>query len=785
MIFNLPAFLALLSGCSALIYEILWFRLLANIWGTTMVAASVVAGLFLGGVAIGSLVLGRRIETGTKPWLWLTVLEGGIGLSGILMPVCLHALEQSVGMSSVSGNFGMLLSVLAMLVPTILMGGTLPALCRMLEQKDTDRPLAVLYAMNTLGAAVGVMLAGFVLLPVFGERTAAGVAILGNMTVAAFAFSCVRTKGLAGTRRIFAEPLKIGTEGLRVYVLAAGVGAVALAAEMLWMRLFPLFVGNTTYAFSLVLTVYLIGIGSGSALYARWIKKESSRRNPVAALLLVMVVGLGVSLLGFDLFGNLFYQGELIAGTSWVSLMASRVIISLPILLPMTVASGAIFPALQRHGRNGGEEIRVSYLLAANIAGSILGSLMVPVMLLPVFGLQGSFRFLMITLLILTLIAAGSLKGQSKLFWGRIALIVLLALVPRTWDAHVMNAGIYIYAADLEQEGGLQRDKDYRSLLHHADGIEASVAIFENRASGGRSFTVNGKVDGGTGDLGTQILLGQLPALIHPDPREVLVIGLGTGITAAQVAGFPDANVEVIEISPEVIEVLNYFTPEHHGVGNKPNVRIRQGDARRELLHTDGKYDLIISEPSNPWQVGNNRLFTREFYLIAKSRLEPGGLFCQWLPVYDLSPDRLKGAVATFLETFPGAHAFISQGSDIILVAGADPEMTIDVPLLAKKMEGDFVRSAMAVTKVSTVKSLFREVYLGGADLVKQYASGSAVNTDGQNRLEYFRFTSKQFLIENRDAIVDAARQVGALRYRTLSFPGQAGEELRREVFSQ
>nr|NIQ97218.1 methyltransferase domain-containing protein [Desulfuromonadales bacterium] len=258
-----------------------------------------------------------------------------------------------------------------------------------------------------------------------------------------------------------------------------------------------------------------------------------------------------------------------------------------------------------------------------------------------------------------------------------IVLCALAAILPRPWDQKLMNSGVYVYAPKYAAQGGLQRVLADEKIIDVIEGIDATVAIHESPDGKVRFFTVNGKTDGGTGeDMTTQVLVGHAPMLLHPAPRDVLVIGLGTGITLKGLPDHADCRIDCVEISPEVVKAAEYFSDANGRALEDPDIRLTVEDGRNLLLTSTNTYDVIISEPSNPWQTGNANLFTDEFYRLAASRLNAGGVFGQWIGLYDITPGNLRIAVRTFLESFPHALAF-RTGADLILV-GSREELKFD-----------------------------------------------------------------------------------------------------------
>ncbi len=310
-------------------------------------------------------------------------------------------------------------------------------------------------------------------------------------------------------------------------------------------------------------------------------------------------------------------------------------------------------------------------------------------------------------------------------------------MLPANWNMELINSGVYCYAPKYATMGGLDKVLSQERILEVIEGRDATVAVHESLDGQYRFFSVNGKTDGGTGsDMATQILIGQIPLLLHPKPEDVLVVGLGTGITLNTMSDHPTKSITCVEISPEVVKAEAYFSEYNNNVLKDPKVDLVVNDGRNLLLTDPKQYDVIVSEPSNPWQTGNANLFTDDFYRLAESRLKENGIFCQWIGLYDITTDNLKTASRTFLNTFSKVLVF-HAGSDIILV-GANHSITFDYQQLQKRFAVPGIKQIMSSIKIDTPGDLIASRYLFAEETLKNFCKSTGfLNTDDLPILEF------------------------------------------------
>ncbi len=690
---------AVLSGAAALVYEVVWLRMLGLVVGHAVDALAAVLAAFMAGLAIGAALFGRLAGRLRRPLAACALLEGGIAAYAALLPYAVAALplaslplREALGFTY--GGWSLTQTGLAcalLLPPTVLMGGTLPLLSQAAASGHTAaaRIAGALYALNTCGAVVGALAAGYWLLPAAGNRGTAWTAAGANLAAAVVLMMAARSAPPAPV----AAPAAPESEDARrrawlVPAAMAVSGAAAMVFEIAWTRALSLVIGSSTYAFTAVLVVVLIGIAAGSAVYAwRW-----GARTAGPATLGAIELGVGafaaLALLGFERLPDLLLAGlGWSVAPGWVALL--QLLLSAAALLPATLCIGASFPcALTAVTVDGGGIGRqVGRLYAANTVGAVAGVVLGGLVLIPGWGVHAALKSAIVaSFLVAAALLAGSGRGAGRLVPAAVSLAAAagVAFAP-AWDARVMSSGPAIYA------------KTY---------------------------------------LASGILSGHLPLLAHPAPRTVFVLGLGSGVTAAAVARHPVERVDVLEIEPAVVEASRFFAGEQGGLLGDPRVRIAIGDGRSFLLSAGPRYDVIISEPSNPWIQGMAGLFSAEFFALAKQRLHPGGLMLQWIQSYNLAPDDLKMVVATFRSAFPATSIWEPTAGDFLLLGRAGPA-PLDLENLRARWEAE-----------PRVRADFERLGLGGwAGLLGYFAlreddaarlgMGSALNSDDRLPLEF------------------------------------------------
>lgn len=742
-----------LSGFCALVYEILWSKDLTLIFGSTMPAVSIVAATFMGGLALGSFLIGRYADQETNLLRLYAGLEGLIALFAAVSPlglelvtnfyITIEHLFPAHPFFAHSSHFA--LGALLLIPPTLCMGGTFPLMCRFFARKKSGGQIGRLYAFNTMGATFGAFSAGYLLIPQLGLSVSLYLTVSVNLGIALAAYLLARRSHSQEIRDVSAatrplQPLQARENWLPLLAIAM-IGFLSLAYEILWTRVLLLFLGNTTYAFSLILSTFLVGIAIGGALYARTVHPGLDERKILIQLTLFMAIAVLATVPFYDHLADFFLAAHRLSGENWWKLTALSFSLVFGVIALPTIVSGALLPATVAlidpgRGRTGQG---VGLVVLANTIGAMLGSLVAGFALVPLFGIQHSFlllaalNLLLVTALFLRFRPSGWLRAVAPL---AIASGLLMIFFIPTWDQSLMNSGVYIYAPKYLQMGGLRKTLEREKIVTVIEGAETTVAVHESLDGELRFFTVNGKTDGGNGrDISTQLLVGHIPMLLHPQPDDVLVIGLGTGITLKGLTAHGSDQIDCVEISPEVVTASAYFNEDNGNALADPRINLLVADGRNLLLTQIKLYDVIISEPSNPWQSGNANLFTVDFYRLAASRLKEGGLYAQWLGLYDITPDNLRLAINTFLAEFPKAMAY-RAGTDLILV-GARQTLHIDYQAMQRRLAIPTIRATLTPLEITSPGCLLARHYLFSEETLHKIAGGTALNTDDWSVLEF------------------------------------------------
>ena len=770
------------SGAAALVYEVAWTRLLTLQMGHTVAAASTVLAAFMGGLALGSWLGGRfdaAVQRGsshpavTRLRAYATC-EAAIGIVAITLPALLGTFVPLLSWAYHDGltpaTFGavrVVLAVALLVVPAMAMGATFPIAVGWYADGTADA--GQLYATNTAGAAVGALATGFWLIPSIGLRATTWVGVALNIAAAAGAFWLASLPAASGApavaqRDVGKKESRPGGKGTRrpqrslrpsapmplVATAAAAIsGFVALVYEIGWTRLLVLVIGPTTYAFTTVVASFIFGLAIGAAAGARVLRRSSQPARWLGAML--VVTALGASAAGWFAASRLplvvaaqvanpeaAFAGVVTRQALWIALL----------LLPMTCALGAVFPfaLATRSGTDvTGDRHDVApdaaRVYAWNTLGAITGSLVGGFALLPALGIENTFRAAAAVGILAALgiwIAAARSEAPGRVAAMACAFAVAAAIVvflPR-WDQKLLASGAYKYAPYIRLDD-LETELRTWRLLYYADGAAATVAVRE--LAGMRSLAIDGKVDASNmGDMLTQRLLGLLPVLLHRDPQDICVIGLGSGVTVASaLAPGTVRSADVVEISPEVVTASSFFERENGRVLDTPGVRLIVGDGRSHLLLTSRRYDVIVSEPSNPWMAGIAALFTREFFEAARARLKPDGIICQWAHTYDMRPDDLRSIVRTFGSVFPDATMWLVGEGDLLLIASHGG--AIDLAGLGERAARGNTAAALEDVAVPHGAAPFAllSMFAGGPAELKQYGRDAPIQRDDRMALEF------------------------------------------------
>ncbi|MBI5239724.1 MAG: fused MFS/spermidine synthase [Elusimicrobia bacterium] len=801
-----------ISGLCGLVYEVLWVRQLALVLGHTAAAQGLVLAVFMAGLGLGGLLLGRLADRVSSPLRLFGLLELGVGLLGLASPALLDGLSGLYldlarrGLSpALSWGLQAGLCAAVLLPSAALMGGSLPALARHLTRAPgrTQAAVSSCYAVNSAGAAVGALLAGLWLVPAFGLTWPVFGAAGLNLLVGAAALWIARDARPAATPE--GSPVSVSPKDdlssvqLRVlYAAAFFSGAAALAYEVAWTRLLAVSLGSSVYAFSLMLAAFIAGISLGGALARRPVP---GGLGPLAGMGLAQAgVALAV-ILTLPLYERLPYLHYLAAGMlrrtdgAFLVYQGFQLAVCFLLMLVPTVFMGMSLPwaaaaAARRLSRMG---TQVGGVFGLNSLGSVLGAAAAGLVLLPVLGLERLILACVLVNLALAAAVGWTLLARpvqrGALLAGCAAAALWAAFgTARGWDRLLLSAGEFRGRLSYDARGFPAYRERFRkqTLLFCRDDGDATVTVVKDGDS--TVLKTNGKSDASTGDdLPTEILSAQLPLILRPGAREVLVVGLGSGITAGSVLTHPVARLDLVEISRGVVEAERFFR-EHNGrPRDDPRLALHVEDAKTFLQLSPRRYDLIVSEPSNPWIAGVGNLFSVDYYREARARLAPGGLMVQWFHLYEMDDDTLRLLLRTFCSQFAQVTLWeIPPSKTDILLIGSDAPLPRDFGA----MESEFGRPAVAkdlsrlgISRLTTLLAL----QSASGRTVRELAGSGRVNEDQFPLLEYaapkalFRMGASDLVLARDERLGSRSGQSLALARRIAA----RGGPLSREEFAE
>jgi spermidine synthase len=753
-------FAYLCSGFAGLVYQVTWTRLLVLHVGSTTAAITTVVAAFMGGLALGAAA-GARAATRLSAARAATIyaaLEGVAAASAILLPLVLAAFVPILawaygndGAGTAFTVFRTTTCVLAVTLPALLLGATYPMAIRAISSDATANTHAGrLYALNTTGAACGSIAAGFWLLPAIGLRqtvfVGAGASIVAGIAAAVAARLLPNDSAVPDLTRDAPRQSR-GTEIEPAFdrgdmwgaaCIVAATGFVGLLYEVAWTRAAASLLGPTTYAFAGIVFTLIAGLAVGSAIGATTLLRRMNPYLVIGAVLggTALAAWWGNIALGTRIPENLAHAFAAAGDLGWPLL--TRMALTVAPLVPVAIGLGISFPsALQLAGTRDAHR-RISLLYAINTGAGVVGTFLAAPLLVAL-GLEGTLRIVPAAIMTAAAIALALYSRFKQLLptlgaFGMLALAVSASVAPLTWDRELLASGIYKYAKTIPADVDLDAVLKAATLVDYHDGEHATVAV--TSFAGTTSLVVDGKVDGSNGgDMLTQELVAHLPLLLHEHPRDVLVIGLGTGVTLAAAATHPAERIDNVEISPEIVRASAHFSEQNRNVLADPRVHLIVGDGRSQLRLGRRMYDVIISEPSNPWVAGMAALFTRETFDAIRTRLAPGGIVSQWLHTYDISEPDLRSIVATFASVFPNSTLWMVGDGDLLLVASSAP---LDNRLgnIARAWPRPGVAADLARVGVMEPFHIL-SMWAGGPREVATLGTGAALQSDDRMALEF------------------------------------------------
>src|SRR2546428_494256 len=757
-----------LSGISGLLYEVAWTRMLHLLFGDTVLAVSTVLASFMAGLALGSFWSGRYVDRRPRVLAVYAGLEAGIGLSALLLPVVLQALTPLYVWlhQSLSSSFWLfslvrfLLAFCLLCVPTALMGATLPVLSRYLVQSSATLGwnVGALYALNSGGAVLGCFMAGYVLIGSVGLARTVWIGVALNFAIALVAWVGQRWIEAPGAREVPSSSPRDTAPAVALYddrtvrrVLwsFALAGCAALSYEVIWTRALTFFVGNSTYAFSAMLTTFLCGLALGSVLVAR----IADRSGNVLALLGALQVGIGIyGILTIAILGRLFYGldawWEGFSNAYWGAPLGLTFLKTFVVILPPTLCMGATFPLVSKIVTHGPQLVGrgVGSAYACNTLGAIVGAWVSGFVAIPLLGIHHS---LALTAL-LSMGTGGVLLASSStslLRQGALSAAALSCVIA------VMGAAPTLRFSDIAGE-------PEKEVQHYEEDVAGVVKVTTD-VYDRRLLSINGWSVAGTGSPNPDVtlvndypevqkMLAHLPMLLHPAPRRVLVIGFGAGGTAWSLSRYAALQrLDIVEFVPGVIRAARFFPEVNHDVLTDPRVRVIIDDGRNYLLVSPETYDVLSVDTLDPKHAGNGNLYTREFYELSKRVLKPGGIFVQWLPYHQVDNASLKMIARTFQDVYPHATMWLNRFKGYTLLLGTLEPLQIDVARLEAHFRTPAIQRDLAEVHVATPWQ-FLESFAMRTDTVRRYAAGNTrLNTYDHPYVEFYGLSWRDPVEEN------------------------------------
>lgn len=791
-ILRLVAVCFFLSGATGLIYEILWARMLGLVFGATTLAVSTVLAAFMGGLALGSAQAGRWGSRIKRPVFAYGLLEIGIAVYAILVPFLFRLIDDLYAIIWQNFHPGLfafgvwrfLLSCLMLLLPTALMGATLPILSAALLRAESGSTASVtkLYTRNLAGAICGCLFAGFVLLPLLGVRATIYTAALINILIGIVAILADRRSN-AGSAAIVAEaipetPTPIASEAggtpaipkteivhetrvddaifddNRFWLFCAFCsGFVTISTQVAWTRMLSMIIGSSTYAFSVVVALFLVGLSAGAYVIARR-NLAGLLRETLLKVEIFTAVSLCLSLAVVNIIPTLLIKvGLKLNVNSWLGLLGLQIGSAALLILVPAFLMGMVMPLVLVWAGTKGRHQSVQLVgrsYAINTLGAIVGAFAAGFVLIP----KLSTRSTILVASGLCIIVAGIAyqpKAEAKDAAMQRAIAICLALLVSFGSfffSPKVNVGeLSIGAYDSliryigKSRGGVddgsvqQRGPEIHKLLMYEEGPTSTVSVRQDWDI--TVLAINGRANASDReDMGTQIMLGQLPVLLAPRLKNALVVGFATGVTAGSILQSPIESVECIELEPAAVKSSHFFEHVNNHPLNDPRLQVHIDDARTYLRVVPTRYDIIISEPSHPWVPGVANLFTREFFQLGRERLTDDGVFVQWLQIYQLSTDSLRSVLATFHDTFPYVYVFRVQsaykGKDLLLV-GSKTQLTLD--RIKERMADQRIAAEVKRANIKS-EAEARSWFVCDEKQLERAVAGSVINTDDNMHIE-------------------------------------------------
>lgn len=777
----MPALLALFfaSGCAALIYEMVWFYLVQLVVGASSISVAVLLCAFMGGMALGSWLLPRRLAH-WHPLRAIALLEGGIATLGILIPLGLPYVQELYILVAGHGAAAIatraLFCAVVLTPPTMLMGATLPIIARSTEFGRADR-IGLLYMANLAGGAIGTAIAGFYLLRVYDTVVTTGVAVGLNVALAA-AFWVLGRSDVPSSRPSDARPEPIVAP--TVFYVAAGLsGVTSLGAEVIWTRQLSLLFGASVYTFSLVLSVFLAGLGIGGLVGSLLAKRAGNVRIAlgITQALLALAIGFGswaiVDLLPHWQPTTEFLPRVHASQWTWFAYDAARCAFA---MLPATLLWGASFPLTLAGAESAGGSHaltgHVARVNATNTIGALAGAVGFTIIGMPFLGSHLAQQALVAIAAATAVALLWHTANRQRLWLGpSVAALAIAGLVV----VPAVPARLIAYGRSVKSWDSIKQ------FFFVGEGATASIAVTLD-TGGNKQFHIAGKVEASDMDIDLRLerMLGHVPALVHPHPKSVLIVGVGAGVTAGSLSIHPEIErIVVCDIEPLVpVSARAYFGTENHHVFDNPKVQLVFDDARHFLQTTTEKFDIITSDPIHPWVRGAATLYSLEYLTLAKNHLTPGGVVTQWIPLYETDIPSVKSELGTFARVFPDTTLWnpdmLEEGYDLVALGRAEQQPINEAEIQARIDASPIVKQSLAAVGLADAGAIL-STYAGRGKDLAPWLADAEINRERSLRLQYLAGLAANQ--DQRYGVFEAI--VNYRRYPADLFVASAGTESR------
>jgi spermidine synthase len=745
----------ILSGATGLIYEVLWARMLGLVFGATTLAVSTVLAAFMGGLALGSALAAKLAQRIRKPLSTYGVMEIGIAVYALLVPFLFRWIDHVYALIWQQLHPGyftfslwrFLLSGLVLLVPTTLMGATLPVLAAAFVRSSDSNSVTKLYACNLAGAIVGTLAAGFVLLPALGVRMTIAVAALLNVIVGVIAIVLQRQ-----TPPRAEPPVNLENPANPVnsfwYFAALASGFVTISSQVSWTRTLTMIIGSSTYAFSIVVALFLIGLAIGAWLIAR---KDCSQRLRSVLLKVEALTALSLLLSLYVLNqipALLINLGLRLHISSCAGLLALQIVSATLLILVPAVLMGMVMPLVLvwASSNRASAVAQVGRSYAVNTIGAIAGAFITGFILIPKTSTRFTLLFAAICCLVVAVVAfqpAGrdpALKRSLAIGLIPVFVIVLFIVAP-PMNLADLSIGAYdslvrVLAQTREGVKETETGPNVHELLMYEEGPTATVSV--RRDQNTVSMAINGRTNASDSiyDMPTQVMLGQLPLLVAPKIDHGLIIGYATGVTVGAMLQSPVQSVTCVELEPGTVAGSQFFNHVNNRPLDDPRMTLIVDDARTFLRVTPNRYDMIVSEPSHPWVPGVANLFTQEFFELGRARLSDDGIWVQWVQIYQLSTESLRSVLATYQKVFPHVLVFrvggLSNGKDLLLIGSNRP---LNLEHVQERFRDPRIATELARVDLKSEADI-RDWYVCDESRLGPAVAGAKINTDDNMHIE-------------------------------------------------